>query len=241
MPDGATSLTTATSGNIGAALDARLAVWLSPAFPVGAFAYSHGLELAADRGWVHDRTTLEAWIADLVELGSIRNDLILLAGAWRAQTAGDGAALAHVNALALALQPSAERHLETVSQGNAFAAAIAAAWPRPQLDELYPPLTGDVAYPVAVAIASASHAIALDGALAAYGVAFVSGLVSAAIRLSVIGQTDGQRIIASLMPAIARVATTAANATLDDLGSLTLRSDLASLAHETQYSRLFRS
>ncbi len=232
---------TPTSGSLTATLDARLAVWLSPAFPVGAFAYSHGLELAADRGWVHDRASLEAWIGDLIELGSIRNDLILQAAAWRARTAGDGAMLAEINALALALQPSAERHLETVSQGNAFAAAIAAAWARPEADALCLPLTADVAYPVAVAATAAGHAIALDGTLVAYGMAFVSGLVSAAIRLSVIGQTDGQRTIAALMPAITLAATAAGSASLDDLGSLTLRSDIASLAHETQYSRLFRS
>lgn len=239
-------MTAGTSGGA-ADLDARLAVWLSPAFPVGAFAYSHGLELAADRGWVHGRVSLEAWIADLVEMGSIRNDLILLAAAWRARSTGDGAALAEVNALALALQPSSERHLETVSQGNAFVTVIDAAWALPEqapfaaVLQTDPALQGDIAYPVAVALASAAHTIALDGTLAAYGMAFVSSLVSAAIRLSVIGQTDGQRIIAALMPAIARAASAAATATLDDLGSLTLRSDIASLAHETQYSRLFRS
>ena len=225
----------------GHGLDARLLVWLSPSFPVGAFAYSHGLELAANRGWVRDRAGLEAWLSDLVGRGSLRNDLILLAAAWRAVAMEDPSALAAVNELALALQPSAERRLETVTQGNAFATTTAAAWPCAARDVTVAALAGDKAYPIAVGGVSAAHGIALDGTLLAFGIAFVSSLVSAAIRLSLVGQTDGQRIIAALMPAIAQAAEAAIASTLDDLGGATLRSDLASLAHETQYSRLFRS
>jgi urease accessory protein len=222
-------------------VDARLLVWLSPSFPVGAFAYSHGLELAADRGWINDRGGVEAWLADLVEMGSLRNDLILLATSWRAVTAGDWQHLADVNALALALQPSSERRLEIVTQGNAFLSTMAAAWPCESLNPARAALHGDVAYPVAIGAAAAAHGLALDGTCLAFGIAFVSGLVSAAIRLSLVGQTDGQRIIAALMPALGRAANAGSTAKLDDIGGATLRSDLASLAHETQYSRLFRS
>jgi urease accessory protein len=66
-------------------------------------------------------------------------------------------------------------------------------------------------------------------------------LVSAAVRLGPIGQTDGQRILAALMPTIRETAKRASDSTLDDLGSAAFRSDLASLRHETQYTRLFRS
>jgi urease accessory protein len=225
----------------GATIDVRLLVWLSPAFPVGGFAYSHGLELAADRGWVKDRPGLEAWLRDLVEIGSLRNDLVLLAEAWRAATDNDEARVGGVSELALALQPSAERHLETVTQGNAFLATIRGAW----LDDVcsgdLDALAGDVAYPVAVGAVAAGSGIQLEATLSAYAIAFAGNLVSAAIRLSLVGQTDGQRIIAALMPALRQAASRAAASTLDDLGSSTLRSDLASLAHETQYSRLFRS
>lgn len=222
-------------------IDARLLIWLSPSFPVGAFAYSHGLELAADRGWVHDRDSLQAWLRDLVELGSFRNDLILLAASWRAAVAEDMASLVEVNALALALQPSAERRLETVTQGTAFLSTLSSAWSCPALVSVTSTLMGEVAYPVAVGVGSAAHGIALDGALPAYAMAFASNLVSSAIRLSIVGQTDGQRVMAALMPALHEQAATATSATLDDVGGATLRSDLASLAHETQYSRLFRS
>lgn len=247
-----------------ASLDPRLMLWLSPSFPVGAFAFSHGLEQAAARGWIRDAFTLEAWLRDLIELGSLRNDLVLLAAASRAAALADasdpaeecpsspgtrwrgGQSLASINELALALQPSAERHLETRTQGNAFMATIIAAWPCEGIEPvrqglINPNGSSDVAYPVAVGAVTAAHGIAIDAALTGYALAFAGNLVSAAIRLSVIGQTDGQRVMAALMSDLEAAATSAVTSTLDDLGSATFRSDLAQLAHETLYSRLFRS
>lgn len=229
-----------------ASLDPRLMLWLSPAFPVGAFAFSHGLEQAAARGWVKNAATLEAWLRDLVQFGSLRNDLVLLAAAWRAVRGHETSGLAEINELALALQPSAERHLETRTQGNAFLATILAAWPCEGLVELRQALLdtnggSDVAYPVAVGAVAAVHGIAADAALMGYALAFAGNLVSAAIRLSVIGQTDGQRVMAALMSDLEAAACASVTSTLDDLGSATFRSDLAQLTHETQYSRLFRS
>ncbi len=217
-----------------------LFVWLSPGFPVGAFAYSHGLEWAVECGDISSADTLREWIVDLFRHGSIRNDCILLAEAWRAMNTQDAARLDEANALAIALAPSKERHLETVAQGNAFATAIRDSWPCAALDDLAR-RADDIAYPVALGTAIAGQSIALPGALETYGLAFASNLVSAALRLSAIGQTDGQRILAALMPDIRACAKFAASATPDDLGGAALRSDIASMKHETQYSRLFRS
>lgn len=216
-------------------------IWLSPAFPVGAFAYSHGLEKAAELGWIKDRVTLEAWLADLVTDGGLRNDLILLAHAWRAVCQRDDAALTHVAELALAFQPSAERYLETTQQGRSFLAQINAAWPTPALARTNDMNTHGVAYPIAVGMAAAAHNVPVADVLRAYALASTGNLVSAALRLSVIGQTDGQRTIAALLPALEAAACYARTATLDDLGGAAFRSDIASLAHETQYTRLFRS
>jgi urease accessory protein len=218
-----------------------LFVWLSPAFPVGSFAYSHGLEWAAAAGDVRDASSLEQWIADLLAHGGVRNDAILLAAAWRTAGSGDCAALGEINELALALAGSRERHLETSAQGNAFLAAIKAAWSREQIDRLARGIAGDVAYPVAVALAATAHRFELGATLEAYLVGCVSNLVSAAIRLGVVGQSDGQRVIAALLPAVRELAAAAALSTLDDLGAAAFRSDLAALRHETQYTRLFRS
>jgi len=218
-----------------------LMVWLSPSFPVGAFAYSHGLEWAFEAGDLHDAGTLRDWLDVLVAQGSLRNDLILFATAFRASAQDDRPALAETAELALALANSAERRLETVTQGNAFVAALRAAWPCAALDRLRDAWAGDVAYPVAVAVAAAGHDLPLRTSLEAYALAFVANLVSAAVRLGVVGQTDGQRVTAGLVPALHVAAGEAQSATLDDLGGCAFRSDLAALRHETQYSRLFRS
>lgn len=218
-----------------------LMVWLSPSFPVGAFAYSHGLEWAFESGDLHDAATLRDWLDALVSHGSLRNDLILFACAARAIETREDAALIEVAELALALANSAERRLETVTQGNAFVSALRAAWPCAAIERLKAVWDADVAYPVAVAVASAGHILPLPAALEAYGLAFVANLVSASVRLGIVGQTDGQKITAGLVPALQEAADAAGSATLDDLGGCTLRSDIASLRHETQYSRLFRS
>lgn len=222
------------------ALPLPLLVWLSPSFPVGAFAYSHGLEWAHEAGDVADRAGLESWLGDLLEHGAARNDAILLGGAHRAAGHG-GAALAEVAELALALATGAERRLEAATQGDAFVAAISRAWPCPALDRLKLTWPGPVAYPVALGVAAAGHGISLEDTLPAFGLGFVSNLVSAAVRLGIVGQTDGQRIIAALLPAVRALAEEARTATLDDLGGAAFRSDLSSLRHETQYTRLFRS
>jgi len=221
--------------------DILLTLWLSPAFPVGAFAYSHGLEWAAEAGDVCDEATLVAWLTDLVEHGSARTDAILLVEALRAASAREAARLCDVNDLALALAPSSERRLETAQQGRSFHAAIAAAWSNEAVEWASETLTDEIAYPVAVGIACAAHAIPARRACEAFALGFVANLVSAAVRLSIIGQTQGQRVLAALAAPVAALGAKAALAGLDDLGSSAFRSDIASMRHETQYSRLFRS
>lgn len=230
-----------TRTNMTETVGLQLLVWLSPSFPVGAFAYSHGLEWAVEAGNISNAATCEAWISDLLVHGSGYNDAIIVAAAHRAVITCDHAALGEVAELAVAMQPSAERHLEATAQGNAFLRAARAAWEVPSLDFLKTAWDGAVAYPVAVGVLSAGHDIPLPITLEAFLLAFSANLVSAAVRLGPIGQTDGQRILAALMPTIRKTAILASTSTLDDLGSAAFRSDLASLRHETQYTRLFRS
>jgi urease accessory protein len=219
----------------------RLMAWLSPTYPVGAYAYSHGLEWAVEAGDVRDAATLAEWLADVLERGAARNDMILLGEAHRAASAGDPAALSAVNDLALALAPSRELHLETSQQGRSFLDATGAAWPCPALEALAQALPGAVAYPVALGLAAGAHGMARGPLTAAYGLAFIQNLVSAALRVAPIGQSAGMRVIAALGPRIAALAESLASAGLDDLGAATLRLDLGSFRHETQYSRIFRS
>ena len=219
----------------------RLMAWLSPAYPVGAFSYSSGIEWAVEAGDIADAAALRDWLTVMLTDGGGFADALLFAHAHRAAESDDNKALRAVAELAAALAPSKERHLETTAQGNAFVEATRAAWGCEALDRLKNIWDGPVAYPVAVAAAAAGHGVALAPALAAYLQALAANWVSAGVRLVPLGQTDGQRVLAALEPVIAASAQRAPRVALDDLGSAAFRADLAGARHETQYTRLFRS
>ena len=209
----------------------RLLTWLSPAFPTGAYAYSHGLEWAVETHDIHDGESLRDWLAAIIAHGSGRNDAILLRHAHR--SANDPQALRDIAALALATAASRERRDESLAQGRAFLRA-AGDWGVPDLPE-------DTPYAVAVGAMAGLHGIDEDAAAGAALQTFVSNLISAAVRLVPLGQTTGLRTLAALEPLILATVAATHNATLDDLGGCAFRSDLAAMRHETQYTRLFRS
>ncbi len=203
--------------------------WLSPGYPVGAFAYSHGLEQVVTDGVVTDAATFESWLRDILDHGAGCADAILLHAAHRA---GSDRALDELDALALALAPSSERRIETELQGAAFAGTTAALTGRPA-----PPR----AYPVAVGAAAREAGIDAVPAAAAYLHAFAANLTSAAIRLVPLGQTEGQRVLAGLNQLCQKLAEDTAALGPEEIGSSSFAADIASMRHETLYSRQFRS
>lgn len=222
----------------------RLLAWLSPAFPIGGFSYSHGLEAAAADGLVHDRASLEAWIAAAVTRGGGRIDADLLRDAYRAALAADAAALAVAHRRGRAYRATAELALEAVAQGTAFTTAYRAAWadlPAATEDAANSVDDCGVCHAVAFGAAAAEAGIALADALIGYLHAFAAALMSAGLRLGLIGQSDGQRLLAALEPAVVAAAEAAMTRDPADFGAATFALDLASMAHETQYTRLFRS
>jgi urease accessory protein len=218
----------------------RLMAWLSPAYPVGAFSYSGGIEWAVEAGDITDAATLKRWLAVMLAQGGALCDAVFFVHAHRAAETSDEA-LREVAELAAAFAPSRERHLETTAQGRAFIEATRAAWPCAALDRLAAAWNGPVAYPVAVAVAAAGHGIAAPPALNAYLHAVTANLISAGMRLIPLGQTDGQRLLATLEPVVAATAARALETRLDDVGGAAFRADIAGMRHETQYTRLFRS
>ena len=218
---------------------ARLLAWLSPAFPVGSFSYSHGLEWVVETGGIKSAADLGDWLEDVLAHGAGRSDLIFFAEAWRAVSLGCAARLEEVTALAAAFAASAERRLETLAQGAAFLAAVGAVWPHPQLACLA--RQSEVAYPVAVGASTAAHGLPLAASAQAFVQAFAANLVSAGVRLVPLGQTDGLRLLARLEPTLARLLEGGLAATLQEVGGAAILVDIASMRHETQYTRLFRS
>jgi urease accessory protein len=219
----------------------RLMTWLSPAFPVGAFSYSGGIEWAVEAGDIANAASLKDWLGAMLADGPGFCDAVFLAQAHRAAASRDETALRDIAELAAAFVPSRERQLETSAQGRAFIDIASAAWNCDGLDRLVSHCEATIVYPVAVGLVSAAHAIPLAPALHAFLHALASNWISAGARLIPLGQTDSQRVLALLEPVVVATAKRALAASLDDLGSATFRADLASMRHETQYTRLFRS
>lgn len=209
----------------------NLLAWLSPAFPTGAFAYSHGLEWAVEAGDIKDGATLRVWLTDVLAHGSGRTDTIFLRHAHRA--AGNVKVLAEIVSLASACAPARERRDEAVNQGNAFQLAVA-AWAAAALPD-------GASYAVVVGAAAGEKHIPEDDAAVAYLQAFATNLISASVRLVPLGQMAGLRVLAALEPVIVATADETKGAALDDIGGCAFRSDLAAMRHEIQYTRLFRS
>lgn len=220
----------------------RLMTWLSPAYPIGAFCHSSGLEWAVEAQWVTDRASTQSWVETWLDHGSGWNDAVLFVHAYRAAGAQSRERLKAVAALAAVAHPSSERRLEQLSQGAAFRRIALESGAAP--DFFFTP-DGEVPYPIAVAVMAAGHGIALQPALTAGLHAAAGNLVSAAQRLVPLGQKDTQIIIEGLRPAV--LATVDRAMALGDgdpfeaLGGASLLADLASILHETQYTRLFRT
>lgn len=202
--------------------------WMSPGFPVGAFAYSHGLERVIDRGDMPDAASLENWLRDILSAGGAQSDVVLLAASYRAEPNE----LEEIDATARAFAASAERLTETVDQGVAFSRTVDAIWGTE---------IGAMCYPVAVGQAARAQGLPLALTAEVFVQAMMANLVSAAVRLVPLGQTEGQAVLMRLMPAVQHCAAHALTLSLDDLASACFAADIAAMQHETQYSKVFRT
>jgi urease accessory protein len=219
----------------------RLMAWFSPTYPTGAYAYSHGIEAAVEAGFVHDRSTLVAWCSHILRQGAGWVDAVLLSAAYDAAEGDNWAVLADLADLAAAMRGTSETGLESAQQGLAFVTASRAAWPDSRLDR-WLELRGHAPtpLPIAIAVAAAGH-LPKATVVAASLQSFAANLVSAAVRLIPLGQTDGQRAIADLASVVAEIARAALDADPDDLGTAAPMVDWTSMIHEIQHTRLFRS
>ncbi len=216
------------AGRMGTEPAVILAQWLSPAYPVGGFAHSHGLEELVGSGKVRDAVSLREWLETVLDAGSGRSGAVFLAAAYRAGPDG----VAELDSRARAFAPSCELLAESDRQGAAFSRTTEAVWGNP-LDCR--------AYPVAVGLAARLHGLPLQLTAEMFLHAFLSNLVSAALRLLPIGQTEGQRLISALTPLCARIAREILDGDLDSLSSTAFLADIATMRHETQTTRIFRS
>ncbi|MET0547533.1 MAG: urease accessory protein UreF [Caulobacterales bacterium] len=222
----------------------ELMSWMSPAFPVGAFSHSGGLEWVVEAGLVTDRISTEAWLEDSLSIGAAWNDCVAFVYAHRAAIAADFESFLEIADLALASLTSFERRLESTAQGEAFLRIAKVSAACDALEVLKPIRQGELAYPIAVACVAAGHKISLTDALIAYLHGTISNQISAAQRLVPLGQTDAQLAIAALRETVQSTAAEAASLQGDPVNHLrggAFMADIACMAHETQYTRLFRT
>jgi urease accessory protein len=218
--------------------------WLSPAFPIGSYSYSHSIEWAVEAGYIHDRKSLVDWLEADLCYGSGRNEAIFFMDAWRSVIDDDREKLLEIAELAAAFRSTCEFALETTQQATACLATLRRVWPDrliESLSELLSELRIAPALSVVLGVRTAAQSIPAGLALPAFLQSYLANLVTAGVRLVPLGQTDGQLAIAELEPAVLAVAAQAEEATIQDLGSAAFMVDLASASHETQYTRLFRS
>jgi urease accessory protein len=220
----------------------RLMAWLSPAYPIGAYAYSHGLEYAVESGAVADEKSLIAWVEGIVAFGSPRLDGTLFVHAWQAVNDRDDDTFRWTAERAAAMRGTAELALESRQQGEAFLKTVQASAHAPELDRFVTLLHGVApSYPISVAIAAALHNVPVRPALVAYTHAFAANLVSAGVRLVPLGQMAGQRAIEALRPAVLATVDSCLRTKPTEIGQAASVVDWTSMKHETQYTRLFRS
>lgn len=218
--------------------------WLSPAFPIGSYSYSHGIEWAVEAGSIHDRESLVDWLEADLCYGSGRNEAIFFSEAWRCTAVNNRAKLFEVAELAAAFRGTSEFALETSQQAAACLATLRQVWPDRVIDWLSGILCEHHIQPALAVILgarSARQGIRASLALPAFLQSYIANLVIAGVRLIPLGQTDGQLAIAELEKAVLTASAQAENASIAELGSAAFMVDLASMEHETQYTRLFRS
>jgi len=222
----------------------RQQTWLSPAFPTGAYSYSHGLEWAVEVGQVHDRETLVDWLEADLCYGSGRNEAIFFHQSWRSASQDDLSRLLRVAELAAVFRSTSEFALESIQQSIACLSMLRRVWCHRLLDWLSAmvrKLNLPPALAVVLGIRAATEGVPVSLALPAFLQSLIANLVNAGVRLLPLGQTEGQLALGQLEEAVLSVSAEAKEATLDDLGSCAFMVDLSSMAHETQYTRLFRS
>ncbi len=206
-----------------------LTQWLSPSFPVGAFAYSHGLEQAIRSHWIENGEDLREWLDTLIRHGSGRSDAIWIRLAWACKDMSD---VQELNAQCRAFAPALERQREAERQGAAFSNVASHVWglklPMLQL-------------PINLGFAARQEGLDIEAVIALYLQSFLSNLTAAAQRLMPMGQTEGQSILAQLNAACIEVAADSRDMGIEDISSTAFLSDIAAMQHETLQPRIFQS
>ena len=219
----------------------RLLQLASPALPVGAYSYSQGLEWMIESRAVRDAATAQGWIGDALECVMADGEAAVLWRLLEARASGDAARFREWNAWHRASRESRELRAETEQMG---ASLVELATRLGVLDDsaiAWAAAVTPVTLPAAFALAAHAFSIPADMALTGYLASWLENQVLVAVKALPLGQVAGQRMLHALGARIPHVASRARSIADDEVTSFAPGLALASVRHETQYSRLFRS
>ncbi len=208
----------------------------SPSLPIGAYSYSEGLEWLVEQGQITTATDLAAWLSEELAHGSIRVELAIASRGYQAVVADDRDRFTDWNAWFLAARETAELRRQTLQMGRSLGQLLKALDRRAESW-----LIKDLCLPLASGLAADLTGVSESALRLGYGFSWLNNLMTAAIRLGVLGQTQGQQLLVALQPSLLETTETIATWADADLACCSLGLSLASMGHATQYSRLFRS
>tara|TARA_B100001248_G_scaffold129623_1_gene97190 strand:- start:147 stop:860 length:714 start_codon:yes stop_codon:yes gene_type:complete len=215
--------------------------WFSPSYPIGSYAYSHGLEYAVEEGLVKDPQTLLGWIRDLLFFGTGYNDSIIINSIYDSVANDNCVEFDYISQIANAIKPTKEIALESYQQGVSFKNILMDVYSNSNLTFYLNRLDDCITYPSVVGVAGGIFEVEKKLLLHSYLHAFTSNILSAALRIMPIGQTEIQKIIFQMKGNVEEMTNKSLGLSLSDLGSSVFISDWASSKHQNQYTRLFRS
>lgn len=215
---------------------------VSPALPVGAYAYSQGLEAAVEHGWVNNQTSAQNWIGNVMSHNLGRLDGPVLLRLYKAWQAGDWGSVQRWNSFLQAARESRELLLEDQQMGGALRRLLSELEvPAAMQWSVNPPRAREASFATMFALAASHWHIGAEQALQGFVWSWLENQVAAAIKLIPLGQTQGQKLLLALMPQVQNAVATSERLPDGELGASLPRLAIASMQHETQYSRLFRS
>ncbi|MFP5348320.1 MAG: urease accessory protein UreF [Gammaproteobacteria bacterium] len=227
------------SANVDPSMLLRLLQLASPSLPVGAYSYSEGLEYAVHAGWVRDAQSLQTWLRDGLLDGAAQLEAAIVARVHDAYVGGETNGSERWDDWLSAARETEELRAQSHDMGRALLRLLADLSPPLPVARAW--LARSCNFATAFAMAGAQWGIAREATVVAYLQSWVANLASAGVKLIPLGQTAGQQLLLELQPTVLQAVSLALAASDDDLGVANCGLALASMAHETQYSRLFRS
>lgn len=219
----------------------RLLQLASPALPVGAYSYSDGLENLVETDVINNQKSLSMWLEQELQCGAIRLEAAIMLRAYDCTNSNNCEGLSYWNYWLTAIKETTELREQSWQMGGSLIGLLRDLQPQQKMQNLVSAVGKPCNYAIAFGIGAAYWQIDLKAAVLGYLHSWASNLIGAGVKLIPLGQTTGQKLLLQLDTRIALTTQEILTLEDEDLSSCGWGLSLASMAHETQYTRLFRS